>query len=322
VIEILLFRLNVAISQGVRMKEEKVNFYSVGTRCSGLVWLPDDYKEGEKRAGIVIARGFGAPKEFVSPGFAKELTAEGYVAFGFDYRGIGESDGTPGRIVPLEQAEDLRNALAYLKTRNEVDPKRVGLFGDCEGGAHAIYVAGTYPKVQCLVVMNAAGHFDRWMRACWGYERYKKWQKRIDEDRKNRVLTGKSCECNVGEFLTWGEEEKKDWKILLEKFGKPKGLGGAISVEVVEENLHYVPESVIDQIECPIFLTAPEISIVVPWEETVSMYNLAKEPKKMWIMGADVVSSRYGAHKYGEGYIKPMSDAFISWFKQCLPPCV
>jgi len=55
----------------------------------------------------------------------------------FDYRGFGDSEGEPGIILPMRQAQDLRNAIPYLETRPEVDPDRIGMFGSGgTGGAN------------------------------------------------------------------------------------------------------------------------------------------------------------------------------------------
>ena len=52
---------------------EKVWFYSGTTKIAGLLWIPEDLREGERLPAIVIARGFGSVKEFVNPGFAPVL---------------------------------------------------------------------------------------------------------------------------------------------------------------------------------------------------------------------------------------------------------
>ena len=40
------------------MKMREVVFYSEGTKMVGTIYLPDDYKEGEKRPGIIANSGW------------------------------------------------------------------------------------------------------------------------------------------------------------------------------------------------------------------------------------------------------------------------
>ncbi len=60
----------------------------------------------------------------------------------FDYRGYGLSEGTPS-----EQGlyQDARAAFDYLRSRNDVDPDRIALFGRSLGGAVAVDLATRVP---------------------------------------------------------------------------------------------------------------------------------------------------------------------------------
>ena len=56
----------------------------------------------------------------------------------FDYRGFGQSKGTPSRPGVIA---DAHAAVDYLLTRSDVDPTRVALFGQSLGGAVGVVVA-------------------------------------------------------------------------------------------------------------------------------------------------------------------------------------
>jgi len=62
------------------------------------------------------------------PAVAERLSDEGFVTLRFDYRGLGEREGPPFRLIPLEQIEDIRNGLSYLGVRSEVDPERLAIW--------------------------------------------------------------------------------------------------------------------------------------------------------------------------------------------------
>jgi dienelactone hydrolase len=177
----------------------KVSFYSDHSKLAGLLWIPKKKVEsGQKKLpAVVLARGFGSLKEFVNPGFASRLNSEDYIALAFDYRGLGESEGMPGNLLPLDHAEDIRSAVTFLESIPEVDLEKIGLIGDSMGASHVIWAAAHDKRAKCVISYGGPGNMDRWFRSLIGYERYLEWQKIIKENRLQRVLSGKSlCTFN------------------------------------------------------------------------------------------------------------------------------
>jgi dipeptidyl aminopeptidase/acylaminoacyl peptidase len=68
----------------------------------------------------------------------------------FDFRNRGESEGDAVTIGYYEQGEALA-ALNYLKTRPEVDPKRIGVLGASMGAAVAIMAAARSEGMRAAV---------------------------------------------------------------------------------------------------------------------------------------------------------------------------
>ena len=62
--------------------------------------------------------------------------------FIFDYQGYGQSGGRPSE---LATAADARAAIAYLRGRSDVDPKRIAYYGESLGGAVALDLATEVP---------------------------------------------------------------------------------------------------------------------------------------------------------------------------------
>lgn len=84
---------------------------------------------------------------------ADGLTRRGIAVLRTDVRGVGKSSGrfTGDRD---DSASDLEAAVSYLRTRVDVDPKRIGLLGHGEGGLVASDVAGRDPGVAFTVLMG------------------------------------------------------------------------------------------------------------------------------------------------------------------------
>ncbi len=70
----------------------------------------------------------------------------GYVTLRFYMRGCGKSEGELGRVICLEQVEDLGNALILLAQHPAVDPNRIAVIGSSFGGAVAVYAGGVDPS--------------------------------------------------------------------------------------------------------------------------------------------------------------------------------
>jgi len=145
--------------------ERKVWFYSgPGVRLAGIIELPPDYQEGQKRPGIVLAHGPGGAKEKLLPDVSRFFAAGGYAVLRFDYRGFGESDGPKDRLIPLENVDDVLAAVTFLQQQPEVDPARTGLWGTGTGGANVIWAAAVDSRVKAVVCANGQGDIGRWMR--------------------------------------------------------------------------------------------------------------------------------------------------------------
>ena len=111
------------------MEKRTVKFYSESVRLEGDLYLPSDLKAGERRPGIVLCHGFTGLRALILGDYAKVFVDAGFVAFTFDYRGFGGSEGEKWRLIPLEQIDDIRNAISFFEAQPQVDPERIGPMG-------------------------------------------------------------------------------------------------------------------------------------------------------------------------------------------------
>ena len=89
--------------------------------------------------------------------FSRFLTRNGFHVLLFDYRGYGRSDDKrSGRHALLE---DTNAALAYLRTRDDVDVANIGIFGVSLGGVFALHAAADNPDVRAIATASA---FSTW----------------------------------------------------------------------------------------------------------------------------------------------------------------
>jgi dienelactone hydrolase len=90
---------------------------------------------------------------------ADTLSRVGIAVLRLDDRGLGASTGSFLASTTADFADDIRAALAYLRTRTDIDPNRLALVGHSEGGMIAPMVAATDPELRAIAIM--AGPADK-----------------------------------------------------------------------------------------------------------------------------------------------------------------
>ena len=88
---------------------------------------------------------------------ADYLTRNGIAVFRYDDRGVGQSKGDFKTATSADFATDVLSAVDYLKTRNEINKKKIGLIGHSEGGLIAPMVASKSKDVSFIVLLAGPG---------------------------------------------------------------------------------------------------------------------------------------------------------------------
>lgn len=88
---------------------------------------------------------------------ADYLTRNGIAVLRYDERGVGQSEGDFRSSTTADFAEDVENAIIYLKTRKEIDIKKMGLIGHSEGGIVASIVASKTKDINFIVLLASTG---------------------------------------------------------------------------------------------------------------------------------------------------------------------
>src|SRR5690606_26675246 len=85
------------------------------------------------------------------------LTRNGIAVLRYDDRGVEQSKGDFTMATSADFATDVESAISYLKTRKEINIKKIGLIGHSEGGLIAPMVASTSKDVAFIVLLAGTG---------------------------------------------------------------------------------------------------------------------------------------------------------------------
>lgn len=85
------------------------------------------------------------------------LTRQGIAVLRCDDRGFAKSTGNATTATTEDFVQDALAAVAFLKARKEVDPKKIGLVGHSEGGIIAPIAASRSQDVAFIVMMAGVG---------------------------------------------------------------------------------------------------------------------------------------------------------------------
>lgn len=88
---------------------------------------------------------------------ADHLTRNGFIVLRVDDRGMGSTTGDILSATTLDFADDAIVSLNYLKSRKEVDKRKVGLIGHSEGGMIAQIVAAKRKDISFVIMLAAPG---------------------------------------------------------------------------------------------------------------------------------------------------------------------
>ena len=126
-----------------------VSFTSGDADCAAWLYLP---KGVTSPPVVILGHGLGATREMRLDAFAERFAAAGIAAFAFTYRYFGDSGGQPRQLLSIKrQLADWDAAIAHIKARDDVDRKRLAIWGSSFGGGHAITVASRHPELLAAV---------------------------------------------------------------------------------------------------------------------------------------------------------------------------
>ena len=151
------------------------SYQSDGLKIYALLTIPQGDKPEKGWPVIVFNHGYIPPEQYRTTeryiAYVDAFARSGYIVFRPDYRGHGESEGTPeGAYYSPAYTVDVLNAVASIKKYSAANPDRVGMWGHSLGGNIALRSIVVRPRdIQAAVIWGGVvGSYDdlvnRWHR--------------------------------------------------------------------------------------------------------------------------------------------------------------
>lgn len=146
-----------SLKRGVRKvktwREEEVEFQNGDVRLSGTLFLP---VTGGKSPAVVITHGSSPNERSGYRSWSRRLAAGGIAALIYDKRGSGGSTGNTRAASMEDLADDALAGVKLLRSRADIDGKRIGVAGHSQGGWIAPLAAARSRAVDFVIVSAAA----------------------------------------------------------------------------------------------------------------------------------------------------------------------
>src|SRR5580704_18114584 len=139
-------------SETSTVTEEAVHFVSGRIKLAGTLVLPAG---SHSHPAVVLFHGSGAQKRdlFTARWFAEQ----GIAALAYDKRGVGDSTGNFRTVPFMDLCDDGLAAIAYLKSRKEIDTRRIGVWGLSQGGWLGPLAASRSADISFVIAVSGPG---------------------------------------------------------------------------------------------------------------------------------------------------------------------
>ncbi|MEO9954330.1 alpha/beta fold hydrolase [Nonlabens sp.] len=198
---------------------------------------------------------------------ADHLTKKGIAVLRYDDRGVAQSEGTQKGATSEDFATDVEAAISYLKSRHDINDKKIGLIGHSEGGLIAPMVIADNKKDVAFFVSLAGPGVDGYHVLLPQIERSIKFQgvKGDTLDFETNLMDAMFLKIIDSEKLSSQLLEKKLITVMKEMvanapdISKAKytdevisGLSRQFSDDWMRFFLSYDPESNLKKVKCPV----------------------------------------------------------------------
>jgi len=132
-------KIEETLEPGSNYDRYVVSYQSEGLKIYALLTVPQGEKPKNGWPVIIFNHGYIPPEQYRTTeryaAYTDAFSANGYIVFKSDYRGHGNSEGSPeGAYYSPAYTTDVLNAVASIKKFKDANPSRIGMWGHSMGG--------------------------------------------------------------------------------------------------------------------------------------------------------------------------------------------
>jgi hypothetical protein len=265
-----------------KTREEAIHFASGKITLAGTLVLPSG---AERHPAVVLFHGSGPQERDLF--MARWFAAQGVAALAYDKRGVGESEGSFRTVPFMDLCDDGLAAIAYLKSRKEIDPKRIGVWGLSQGGWLGPLAASRSADVAFVIAVSGPGVspgeqmivlYGNELRARGLAERDIQEAGTLRREIYNYLYTGNGYEqakadLDRARVKPWWSAVKAQRDRLYEPLQKPSELNERDNPNIVRfaRDMHYDPVPALEALRVPALFLFGDQDELIPVEKSVDV---------------------------------------------------
>lgn len=277
-------------------------FFSDGVRLCGYLHRPD----ASDRPLPFIVQGPGwmglADAKLYQP-YHQAFTDAGFAVLIFDYRGFGASEGDRGTLSPAWQLADWRNAIAYMRGRDDVDASRGAIFGSGgTGGGNAVLVAAAEPEMRATISQVPVADGRDWLHRQRAEHEWLTFLGSVEADRRARATAGKGTDVHPREGIALDPPERKTTTVKSDVDAR---IPTSVPLAAAQGILDYRPIDAAPRVRGLMVIGVAD-DAMTPTDHAERLFDAAPSPKRL-VMQRN--TTHYAAYKqYGPQVIPLMVE--------------
>jgi dienelactone hydrolase len=268
----------------IGVKEERITFKNGDIKLGGTLILPAT--KGRYAVVIVTPGDFGTNRNQLRM-WAHNFVGRGIAALVFDSRGAGESTGVVESNSFSDLANDVLVIVQFLKTREDINQKQIGLFGFSNSAWTVSLTASRSKDVSFLILQSFSG-VPPWKQESFRAET----QLRVDNFPESTVKQGADFMRRKFEAAQTGEGWEQIQKIMNRATGEswlaytnpPRSLERL--QQFWQRSATYDPVHALENLNIPVLAYWGGQDTYVPVQESIAVFKqaMAKAGKENYVV--------------------------------------
>jgi len=203
----------------------------------------------------------------------------GFASFAWDKPGVGESKGDWSQQSFKDRANEVLSAIQFLKSQNDIDSKRIGLWGISQGGWILPLAASMSKDVAFIIPVSGPGigakeqdiyTIEHQLKAD-GFS-----EKEIEQAKDFMVSFNKLAQddASIQKLSELIDKFKDDaWFKFISQAVNDWEKSFAFAKKMAKEN--YDPVAVLEKVKCPVLAIWGELDMLVPAQKSKEIFEKA-----------------------------------------------